>query len=161
MIKKIFILIALAVIVRFLIVPAFFRPSGRSLVLDEFGIDKTKFPYVMWKNFRNEFQTEIAEVIDYRTLRSRDGHILLLCAVGKPIERDKTVAFLKKKVLGKKVTVLVCSGSTDYSGLVYAVVFYGSPAKCLNKILYDKGLVDVVIENRFFKKDLWFNAETD
>ncbi len=139
-----------------------FRPhGGKSLVVDEFGIDKAKFPYVLWKNFSSEYRTIIAEVIDYRTLRGTDGRILLLSGVIEPIDEAKTVAFLKKNVLGKEVTVLICSLQTNYSGLVHSVVFYGKPVRCLNRVLYEKGLVDVIIKNRFFKKELWFNAETD
>lgn len=129
-------------------------------VYDEFGIERRLFPYVKWEDFSGIFRAEAAEILDYKSFRTKTGSIITLCAAS-PLKAEASVEFLKKNIQGKPVIIFACGAPEDYSGIISAVVFYGGGAKCLNKDLYDRDFIDVRMSGAFLDEGEWFNAETD
>ena len=125
-------------------------------IIDEFGIERSKFPYVKWKVSVKVMKVTVAEILDYRTFRTKEGPIITLAAVSKALRASAARAFMEKQLVGKKAVVFVCGTSGDYLGIFHSIVFYDKAAKCLNKDLYDEGFVDVSIENRYFLAQQWF-----
>ena len=157
---KIFLLIAAAA----LTAAVFFKIAAQKTslrIVDEYNLDKTKFPYVNWRASLKIIKATVAEILDYRTLRTDTGSIVMLCDIDKVVKGNEAVDFLKKEILKKEVIISISGNSSDYSGIFYGVVFYDNARKCLNRELYDKGFVKVRIENMYFITDKWFNVQTD
>lgn len=133
--------------------------AGRVSIVDEFGLSRSRFPYVKWGNAKSTMKVNIAEIIDYKTFRNETGEIVLLCALNRAVNSEGSVLFMKKKVLNKTVVVTVFSVREDYSGVSYGVVFYDDASRCLNKELYDNGFVDVKIEGIAFNSEKWFGSD--
>ena len=130
--------------------------TGRVSIVDEFGLSRSRFPYVKWENTKSTIKVKVAEIIDYKTFRTETGEIVLLCAIVKTSNEEGAVSFMKKKVLNKTVVLVAFSVMEDYSGVSYGVVFYDDASRCLNRELYDNGFVDVKIEGRVFNSEKWF-----
>lgn len=158
--KKIY--IGLAVIAVCLIAVFFYGRRYQGLkIVDEFGVEHSKFPYVNWRASVKVVTVTVDEILDYRTFRAKDGSIITLCAVSKALRAGASREFMARELLEKKAVIFVCRTSGDYLGIFHAVVFYDNAAKCLNKDLYDEGFVDINIENRYFFAKKWFDAEAD
>jgi len=134
------------------------RRTGRSSIVDEFGLSRSRFPYVKWENAKSTMKVQVAEIIDYKTFRTETGEIILLCALNRAINSESAVLFMKKKVLDKTVVLVAFSVREDYSGVSYGVIFYDNGSRCLNRELYDNGFVDVKIEGRAFNSKEWFGS---
>jgi len=140
----------------------FFRGKPcKFFIVDEFGLNRSRFPYVEWKDEKNTKKVKVAEIIDYRTFRTSSGEIILLCAVDRAINAAGAVSFMKKQVLNKAAVISVFGVREDYAGVSYGVVFYDNVSKCLNKELYDRGLADIKIEGQVFNTEKWFGAPSN
>ena len=143
---------------------AFLLVRGRSskwAITDEYNLDKSRFLYVNWRASPEIIRAKVGEILDYKTFRTGAGSIVMLCAVTDSGDRKASVNFMKKNILGRETVIAVYGKSADYAGVFYGVVFYDGARKCLNRELYEKGLVNVDIRNRYFLADKWFNAEAD
>lgn len=132
--------------------------AGRVSIVDEFGLSRSRFPYVKWGNAKSTMKVQVAEIIDYKTFRTATGEIVLLCALVRAGNAEGAVSFMKKKILNKTVVLAVFSIIDDYSGVSYGVVFYDNASRCLNRELYDNGFADVKIEGRAFNSEKWFGS---
>ncbi|MBA3065703.1 hypothetical protein KJ633_06280 [bacterium] len=141
----------------------YFRGAGNFKVYDEFGVARSAFPYVNWNASLDIFSAEVSEILDYRTLRTKDGAIIMLYAVARALDAPAAREFMKNKLIGKSVVISVCGDPENYSGIVRAVVFYDQGERCLNKDLYDGGFVDIKIKNKYLFAEEWFknDAEAD
>jgi len=134
----------------------YFRGSGDYMVYDEFGLARSGFPYVNWDASLDIFPADVSEILNYRTFRTTDGAIITLYAAAKALRTGDAREFMKKQIAGKPVVISVCGTPEDYSGIIRAVVFYGKGLRCLNKDMYDAGLIDVKIKNEYFFAEEWF-----
>ncbi len=139
----------------------YFRGRGDFMVYDEYGLARSRFDYVNWDASLDMFPAAVSEILNYRTFRTTDGAIITLYAATKVLRTEDALEFMKKQIAGKPVVISVCGAPEDYSGIIRAVVFYGQGRKCLNKDMYDAGLIDVKIKNNYFFAQEWFDAETD
>ncbi|MFH1957686.1 MAG: hypothetical protein ABIJ15_04345 [bacterium] len=130
--------------------------NSRFFIVDEFGLNRSRFPYVEWRAEKNTMEASVAEIIDYRTFRTANGEIILLCALDKAINGAGAVLFMKKEVLNKAVVISVFGVREDYSGVSYGVVFYDNASKCLNRELHSRSFADVKIEGKVFNTEQWF-----
>ncbi len=139
----------------------YFRGSGDFKVYDEFGVARSRFPYVNWDASLDMFSAEVSGILNYRTFRTEDGAIITLYAAAGALRAEEAREFMKKEIAGKPVVISVCGAPEDYSGIIRAIVFYDKGQRCLNKDMYDGGFFDVKIKNRYFLAEEWFDAETD
>jgi len=139
----------------------YFRGRRDLMVYDEYGLARSRFAYVNWDASLDMFPAAVSEILNYRTFRTTDGTIITLYAATRALRTEDALGFMKKQIAGKPVVISVCGAPEDYSGIIRAVVFYGEGLKCLNKDMYDAGLIDVKIKNNYFFAQEWFDAETD